>query len=217
MSSAVSLPNHTSTRQDYSSMQLTSIVHILLPETDICPSWISGRETMTIENISWPNLHERMLPTRWGLNPQPPDHQLDEHSMEPQRPAFFFSKQKKFWHFMWTVCQADNSCEMSGLIFSDTEKKKFLKCHLLQILLGTLRVNTINLTVNKSIWLLDNMSITLWQDGKQCRPWWKCFFDLRMHSLHRSVSITPDKVPFAAEKYWYFSYFFMKTYIVGTH
>ena len=32
---------------------LTSIVHILSPETDKCPSWISGRERMSTENISW--------------------------------------------------------------------------------------------------------------------------------------------------------------------
>ena len=32
--------------------QLTSIVHILSPETDNCSSWISGSERMTIENIS---------------------------------------------------------------------------------------------------------------------------------------------------------------------
>ena len=35
-------------------MQLTSIVHILLPETDNWPSWISGRERMT---ILWGNKH----------------------------------------------------------------------------------------------------------------------------------------------------------------
>ena len=34
MSSAVSLPNHTLTGQTSSSKRLTSIVHILLPETD---------------------------------------------------------------------------------------------------------------------------------------------------------------------------------------
>ena len=28
-------------------------MHILSPETDNCPSWISGRERMTLENISW--------------------------------------------------------------------------------------------------------------------------------------------------------------------
>ena len=34
------------------SKRLTSIVHILSPETDNCPSCISGRERMTVENIS---------------------------------------------------------------------------------------------------------------------------------------------------------------------
>ena len=38
MSSMISLPNHTFTGQAYSSKRLTSIVHILLPETDNCPS-----------------------------------------------------------------------------------------------------------------------------------------------------------------------------------
>ena len=32
---------------------LSSFVHILSPETEDCPSWISGRERMTIESISW--------------------------------------------------------------------------------------------------------------------------------------------------------------------
>ena len=62
-------------------------MHILSPEIDTCPSWISGRERMAIENISWWNPHERMLPTRRGSNPQPPDHQLDAHHTEPPRPA----------------------------------------------------------------------------------------------------------------------------------
>ena len=34
------------------------------------------------------NLHERMLPTQRGSNPQPPNHQLDTHPTEPPRPAF---------------------------------------------------------------------------------------------------------------------------------
>ena len=38
MLSAVSLPNHTFTGQALSSKRLTSIVHILSPETDKCPS-----------------------------------------------------------------------------------------------------------------------------------------------------------------------------------
>ena len=46
-------PNHNFTGQAQSSKRLTSIVHIVLPETDNCPSPISRRERMTIENISW--------------------------------------------------------------------------------------------------------------------------------------------------------------------
>ena len=38
ISSAVSLPNHTFTGQAKSSKRLTSVVHILLPETDKCSS-----------------------------------------------------------------------------------------------------------------------------------------------------------------------------------
>ena len=40
------------------------------------------------------------------------------------------------WHYMWIICLADDSHEMSRLVFS--EKKN--ECHLLQILLGALRV-----------------------------------------------------------------------------
>ena len=38
MSGMVSLPSHTFTGQAKSSKRLTSIVHILSPETDNCPS-----------------------------------------------------------------------------------------------------------------------------------------------------------------------------------
>ena len=56
---AVSLPNHTLLGRLSPLKRLTSIVHILLPETDNCPSWISRRVRMIIENVSWSNLHER--------------------------------------------------------------------------------------------------------------------------------------------------------------
>ena len=72
MSSMVSLPNNTFTglRGFESSKWLTSIVHIIYPEIDNCPSSISWRYRLTLENILWSNLGERMLP-----NLQPPDHQ----------------------------------------------------------------------------------------------------------------------------------------------
>ena len=77
MSSAVSLPNHTFTGQALSSKRLTSIVHILSPETDNCPSWISGRERMTVENISWSISTKECCRPRRGLNPRPPGLQSD--------------------------------------------------------------------------------------------------------------------------------------------
>ena len=53
-------------------------MHILSPETDNCPSWISGRERMTVEKYFMINLHERMLPTSvGGWNPRPPGLQSD--------------------------------------------------------------------------------------------------------------------------------------------
>ena len=77
MSSAVSLPNHTFTGQALPSKRLTSIVHILSPETDNCPSWISGRERMTVENISWSISMKECCRPRRGSNPRPPGLQSD--------------------------------------------------------------------------------------------------------------------------------------------
>ena len=58
-------------------MRLTSMVHILSPETDNFPSWISGRERMTVENISWSISTKECCRPRWGLNPRPPGLQSD--------------------------------------------------------------------------------------------------------------------------------------------
>ena len=52
-------------------------MHILLPETDNCPSWISGRERMTVENISWSISTKECCRPRLGVNPQPPGLQSD--------------------------------------------------------------------------------------------------------------------------------------------
>ena len=86
MSSAVSLPNHAFTGQSSSSKRLTNFVHILSPETTSAFLWISeGREWR--RKYFTINLHEKILPTRRGSNPQPPDHQSDAHQTEPPRPA----------------------------------------------------------------------------------------------------------------------------------
>ena len=46
-------------------------MHILSPETDNCPSWISGRERMTVENISWSISTKECCRPRRGLKPIP--------------------------------------------------------------------------------------------------------------------------------------------------
>ena len=50
---------------------------MLSPETDNCPSWISGRERMTVKNISWSISTKEICRPRWGLNPRPPGLQSD--------------------------------------------------------------------------------------------------------------------------------------------
>ena len=62
-------------------------MHILSPETDNCPSWISGRERMTIENISWSISRKECCRPRRGSNPRPPGLQSDAHPTEPPRLA----------------------------------------------------------------------------------------------------------------------------------
>ena len=57
--------------------RLTNIVHILSPKTDNCPSWISGRERMTVENISWSISTKECCRPRRRLNPRPPGLQSD--------------------------------------------------------------------------------------------------------------------------------------------
>ena len=70
MSSAVSLPNHTFTGQALSSKRLTSIVHILSPETDRQLPFLNQRKgEKDRRKYFMINLHERMLPTSAGVEP----------------------------------------------------------------------------------------------------------------------------------------------------
>ena len=57
--------------------RLTSIVQIISPETENCPSCISGRVTMTVENISRSISTKECCWPRRGLNPRPPGLQSD--------------------------------------------------------------------------------------------------------------------------------------------
>ena len=53
-------------------------MHILLPESDNCPSWISGRERMTVESISWSISTKECCQPRLGSNLQPPGLQSEK-------------------------------------------------------------------------------------------------------------------------------------------
>ena len=67
-------------------------MHILSPETDYCPSWISGREGMTAENSSWSISTKECCRPRRSSNPRPPGLQSDAHPTEPPRPALVMLK-----------------------------------------------------------------------------------------------------------------------------
>ena len=62
-------------------------MHILSPETDNNPSWISRRERMTVENISWSISMKECCRPRQGSNLGPLCLQSDVHPTEPPRPA----------------------------------------------------------------------------------------------------------------------------------
>ena len=60
---------------------------------------------------------------------------------------FLFFRENKSWHVMWIVCLADDSSawQTIHMKFQDLfslKNKKNLECHLLQILLGALRIKT---------------------------------------------------------------------------
>ena len=116
MSSAVSLPNHTFTGQALSSKRLTSIVHTLSPETDNCPSWISGRERMTVENISWSFSTKECCRPRRGLNPRPSGLQSNAHQTEPPRPAH--TLYSILWFCLRTAKALIRLCGYTGLYWA---------------------------------------------------------------------------------------------------
>ena len=56
-------------------------MHILSQVTDNFPSWVSGRERMTVEKISWSISTKECCRAR-ASNSHPPDHQSSAHSTE---------------------------------------------------------------------------------------------------------------------------------------
>ena len=91
MSSMVSLPKHTFTGQAYFSKRLTVLCTFFRQKLTLWLPFLNQRKGETEENISWSNLHERMLmiATQRGLNLQPPDQQLDGASNRATEAGYF--------------------------------------------------------------------------------------------------------------------------------
>ena len=53
-----------------------------------------------------------------------------------------FSRENNAWHFKWIVCFADDSLEMSSIIYSENEYIYISKCHLLQLWLALFGVTS---------------------------------------------------------------------------
>ena len=64
---------HTVTGQAFKAVY-QYLMHILSAVIDNCPTWNSGRESMAIQIISWPNSTKECCRT-WGSNPRPSTHQ----------------------------------------------------------------------------------------------------------------------------------------------
>ena len=80
-------------------------MHIPSPETDNCPSWISGRERLTTENISWSISTKECCRPRRGLNPRPPGLQSDDASnwvIEAGNHWLIDISETKLWKF-WPI------------------------------------------------------------------------------------------------------------------
>ena len=78
-------------------------MYILSPETDNCPSWISWRERMTIENILWSISTEESCRPWPGSNPRLPGLHWDAHLTVPPRPATFWLKKAPYQE-LWIEC-----------------------------------------------------------------------------------------------------------------
>ena len=78
-----------------------------------------------------------------------------------------FARENNSWHFMWIICQADYSHEMSTFVFSENRENK-LRLSSTQILLGTLWVKCVH-----------NLGLT----SKRI----SAFFDLLTHTWHKGI------------------------------
>ena len=100
-------------------------MHILSPETDNCPSWISGRERMIVENISlikspWKNVADPAgvePATSWPPT-EPPRPALQSHKLMSEHLSYVQIGQF-CWFVLWKhVSLNQKSCDFALIIIS---------------------------------------------------------------------------------------------------
>ena len=105
---------------------------------------------------------------------------------------FLFFKENKSWYSMWIiclamwiVCLADNSHEIPRLVFFEKLKKIKIKCRLLLILLGALRVINGNRKGTLNNCLLQNS----WLVGQPCQ-WGSHLADEQEKKKTKMITLT---------------------------
>ena len=97
-------------------------MHILSPETDNCSFWISGRERMTVENISWSISTKECCRPRRGWTRDLLVSNRTAHPTEPPRPALSVAdwttdiRARQLW---WWCLSAGFALRMFLLGFAD--------------------------------------------------------------------------------------------------
>ena len=79
-------------------------MHILSQVTDNFPSWINGRERMTVEKTSW-SISTKECCRTGAVNSRPPDHQSSAHPTELPSPAMYFVKNARQRDWAIITCQ----------------------------------------------------------------------------------------------------------------
>ena len=177
-------------------------MHILSPEADNCPSWISGRERMTVENISRSISTKECCWPQQGLNLRPPGLQSDGASnwaTEAGNEVTYSHKRNSTIRTRDPVIQvrsANHSVASAYFYVTiinsypfNTWKKNLLwdvellqsGCNVMKSQQhdgGTMLVHCVQFfLINARIW-------------KKCWPWSDCSSDLGLHCLHMSFCQT---------------------------
>ena len=134
-------------------------MHILSPETDNCPSWISGRERMTVEKVHDQSPRKNVADLGGGWTRDLLVSSRTAHPTEPPRPTFYLKKKKfSFWRwnflYIWigvfSYWSDDNLYKQSGLRSGQTKCRAWSGSKLFDTLMIFLKDFSKNVSLKKS-------------------------------------------------------------------